>query len=65
MQAYTSNSTMSISEKMTRFQMELLVTTSFLRLGMIEGGAPNKFAESTGYDVLFEGKQFAPKAVTL
>lgn len=29
----------------------------------IEGGAPNRFAESTGYDVLFEGKRFAPKAV--
>ena len=29
----------------------------------IEGGAPNKFASSTRYDVLFEGKRFAPKAV--
>lgn len=29
----------------------------------IESGAPNKFAQSTGYDVLFEGKRYAPKAV--
>jgi hypothetical protein len=29
----------------------------------IAAGVPNKFAESTGYDVLFEGKRFAPKAV--
>jgi len=30
---------------------------------MIQAGVPNKFAESTGYDVLFEGKRYAPKAV--
>lgn len=29
----------------------------------IAAGVPNKFAESTGYDVLFEGKRYAPKAV--
>ena len=29
----------------------------------ISSGAPNKFAESTGYDVLFEGRRYAPKAV--
>ncbi len=29
----------------------------------IESGAPNRFAKSTGYDILFEGKRFAPKAV--
>ena len=29
----------------------------------IESGAPSKFASSTRYDVLFEGKRFAPKAV--
>lgn len=34
-----------------------------LAIRKIESGAPNRFAESTGYDVLFEGKRFPPKAV--
>lgn len=34
-----------------------------LAIRIIESGAANKFAESTGYDVLFEGKRFSPKAV--
>jgi len=29
----------------------------------IASGMPNKFAKSTGYDVLFEGKRYSPKAV--
>jgi hypothetical protein len=29
----------------------------------ISAGIPHKFAKSTGYDVLFEGKRYAPKAV--
>lgn len=29
----------------------------------IASGAPNAFAESTGYDVLFEGQRYPPKAV--
>ena len=29
----------------------------------IEDASPNKFAQSTGYDVLYKGKRYAPKAV--
>lgn len=30
---------------------------------IIDAGKTNNFADSTGYDVLFEGKRYAPKAV--
>src|SRR5262245_14266903 len=29
----------------------------------LDRGAPHAFGESTGYDVLFEGRRYAPKAV--
>jgi hypothetical protein len=32
-------------------------------LEAFDGGAAHRFAESTGYDILFEGRRYPPKAI--